>query len=618
MNKHFSKLYLQSLLAIIFYNLFSINGLAKIHTLPIIIRAEVLREIANLPINNYRVFKTGADGSAVPVAFQIDEKDEYGFYILDKGLQPNQKYSNGIFDGKDELSIMGDDIGQARPPSKWPFKKPSIIYEVKFTNEAKGKSGSVYIGTYLKQAPPLSKRNYVNFQLKRGKVVTSRYQYVFNPKNYLVVSGFFINRKGKPPYHLIDSSTLFLKADLKYFLSMSINHESIESSLESYKIGPVRCIARLKFSYEFLKMNFDLGMYTEVSFFSNSIVLPATIENPLDGKESLNEGSLFYYGFSLLDNPKSLKIDTNMPEYKESEEDNNRNKSVKNRYWFTATADEYMVYVELDPSKQMMQSGNVPNFYKENTPAAQLKKRPKSANPLGRSPVNLAISLDLTTLTEGVHDVAIRLFIENKHDEQILDQYKKSHEWKAFGRRIDPSADIAYQPTKPMTEGTQTQKSPEEDQAPQGQEKPAISDAPAKQPSPPTTDLAARPLKPEYYPQNPLPTQKKIISKQAYYLGGAVGTIFGFGSGHAVQQRYWPDGFFFSKWELILAAGSLGLLKCEDDLKLPCGIGAASAATFAVVRLWDTFDVWLAPGLDIQGSNSDTKTLGQLGFSANF
>ena len=414
---------------------------AGIHTVPIIIPAQMIRAVQYHPVGMYRVFKTGSQGKAIAIPFQIDEKDRYGDYILAKGPLPNQKLSNGIFDFRDELSIMGNDVGPAKIPTKWDVKKPSVLYEVKFLNAKTQKEGAIYVGAYFNDPPPLSKRRYVSFNLKKAEILTSRYRYAFNPNNYLIINDVFINRGKKEPYHLIDASTLFLRADLKYFLTLTINQENIDSELEAYKDGPIRCIARVNFNYKILKLNFDLGMYTEVSFFSNSVILPALIDNPLDGQKILNEGSQFYYGFSFLDNPWTLKINTNMPEYQENTllDFLRGKKKVKKHYWFTATSDDYMIYVELDPSVQMQRHGNVPMFYKENTPAAQLKARSTAASPLGESPVNFAISLDLTAFTEGLHNVAIKLFVENKKDEALLDEYKSIDDWKAKAKRL-PSA----------------------------------------------------------------------------------------------------------------------------------------------------------------------------------
>lgn len=435
--------------------LVSINAsFAGIHTVPIIIPAQMIRSAQYHPVGMYRVFKSLPDGTAEPIPFQIDEKDRYGDYILGEGKLPNTKFSNGIFDFRDELTIMGNDVGIIKIPTKWPFKQPSVLYEVIFKDKHGTDKGAIYIGAYFNKPPEPSDRNYVNFLLNNAEIVTSRYRYRFDHKNYLVVRGVDINQKGGKTHPLIDSSTLFLRADLKYFLTLDINQESITSELEAYKRGPIRCIARVNFNYKILKLNFDMGMYTEVSFFSNSVVLPALIDNPLDGKKILNKGSLFYYGFAFMDNPWTLRIDTNMPEFQESTilDFLKGKRKAENNYWFTAMSRDYMIYVEMKPSAQMKLSGNVPMFYRENTPASDLRKRSSGASVLGDSPVNLAIAVDLTAFNEGMHNVAIKLFVENRESKEILEEYKDSDSWSYSAKRLSSSDFKEKNKTNPKKE----------------------------------------------------------------------------------------------------------------------------------------------------------------------
>ena len=417
--------------------------LAKIHSLPIIIPAQLIRSVQYHPLGMYRVFRSTKDGTAVQIPFQIDEKDRYGDYILDEGPYPNTHFSNGIFDFQDELTIMGNDVGVIKIPDKWQQKPPSVLYEVIFKDKNSRPKGAIYIGAYFNEPPPVPKTRYISFNLKNAEIITSRYKYRFNHDNYLVVRGVDIhNKKSGMTHPLIDSSTLFLRADLKYFLTLDINQEDIESELEAYKRGPIRCIARVNFNYKILKLNFDLGMYTEVSFFSNSVVLPAIVDNPLDGKKILNKGSQFYYGFAFIDNPWTLKIETNMREYGSNPIMDllQKNRQVQNNYWFTAMSRNYMIHVQMQPSNEMKRSGNIPLFYRENTPARELRQRDDDAEELGESPVNLAISVDLSSFSEGVHNIAIRLFVENKHSKGLIQEYRDIDKWTYLSKRLSSAS----------------------------------------------------------------------------------------------------------------------------------------------------------------------------------
>jgi hypothetical protein len=230
-----------------------------------------------------------------------------------------------------------------------------------------------------------------------------------------------------------------MRADLKYFVTVEANHRSIDSALEAYKVGPVRSIIRISFHYTFLKLNFELGMYTEVSFFSNAVYLPAIIYNPLDGKKSLNPGSGFYYGMALKENPSKFKIDSNMPAFKKTGlldvfSDTNKPESL---YWIAAAGLDRMLYMEISPSKEMRAAGAIPMLYREEASGDQIKTRGND-NPaqLGASPVNMALYFDMTKFAEGEHIMAFRLFFENVNDEKRLTAFKNLQNWDVGATRL--------------------------------------------------------------------------------------------------------------------------------------------------------------------------------------
>lgn len=428
-----------------FFLVMATHAHAGLHNVPIIIPAFQIRAALFHPLHEYRMFRTNPDGSAVAIPFQIDQKDKYTDYILDQGAHPNSKSSNGTFNGQDELCLMGNDVGIKLIPTKWNFKQPDILYEIDFTrmgvssNPNAPREGAVYLGIYYKDAPPLAKESYVSFDLGNAQVITSRYRYLFNNKNYLVVRGVDIEQPGKKEEQIILSSAVYMRLDMKYFLTLNLGHSDIDSELDAYKVGPVRVIARVNFDYKILKMKFDLGMYTEVSFFSNSVNLPAVIDNPLDGKKSLNRGSYFYYGLALVDNPKDLEPKSNMPDFKgKGGFFSFREDAPKGHYWASAKSSKYTLYLEFQPSKQMAKDGNVPYMYVESIGADELRKRKSGPLPLGESPVNVAVSFDLDNFRMGVHQVAFRVFIENIHADSVLEEFKTSNDWRVTAERLAP------------------------------------------------------------------------------------------------------------------------------------------------------------------------------------
>lgn len=415
---------------------------AGIHTAPIVVQGLRISNAIRFPVANYRLFRTGKNGEAVSIPFQIDEFNEWGDYILDQGPNPNQKESNGIFDLQDELAFMGDDVGPIQRPTSWPEGKPAIIFEIKFKNQRLGapqpQDGAVYLGVYFRSPPPLVARKYAIFDPVRGRITTSRYQYDFDKQNYLILNNVDMlnanlvtgEQKNTP---MIDSSTFYLKADMKYFLTLTANHRSINSKLDAYKAGPVRTITRVTFFYSIMKLNFEVGMYTEISFFSNAVYTPTIIYNPINGKDSLNRGSGFYYGFALFDNPDNFQINTNMPRYKAQKGllDFFGNKpKAESKYWLNVLGKDVMFYAEIEPSEKMRKDDNIPYFYKKSVPAKALSHIDNNqVNAIEKSPVNVALYFDLTKFDKGEHNMSFKLFFDNKRDEVALDHFRRLSDW---------------------------------------------------------------------------------------------------------------------------------------------------------------------------------------------
>ena len=429
---------------------------AGIHRAPIIIPAKKVRDIADYPVKNYRLYRTDKKGVASPIPFQIDEVNRIGDYVMPDGPLPNINTGDGVFSEADELSFMGDDVGEVVKPLSWPENRvPDSVYELMLTppvGKDDLKEGAVYIAVFNSNPPPPNDAKYVVFSLGSGEVVTSRYRYQFDKKNYLVVNGVDMTPPSglpgvpTPKVPLINSSTFYAKADLKYFLTVQVNHRSVNSRLEAFKTGPIRTIVRVTFVYTFLKLNFEVGMYTEVSFFSNSVILPAIINNPLDGIKSLNKGSGFYYGFAMADSPRRYQFETNMRPYQDIlDADANlfsflkKDVPLENSYWASLIGDDRMMYIMLKPSATMLKDRSIPYYFVSDKNGLELKERDNNLmKPLLEAPVNFGLYFDLTKFREGDHFMSFQLFFENKKDYKILDVFKSLDKWRARLTKVSP------------------------------------------------------------------------------------------------------------------------------------------------------------------------------------
>jgi hypothetical protein len=435
----------------------------RLHTAPIVITGKDISSIVRYPLASYRVFRSSSNGKVEAIPFQIDEVNENTDYVLDQGGSVTADTGNGIFDNQDELSFMGDDVGPVVEPTIWPHGRPHIVYELRvrhpIMNPMGPQMGAVYIGIYFGQAPALSPKKYVVFNRDQALVHTSRYRYQFDQKNWLVARKVEV-AKGEGPGAIyepvLDTTTFYLKGDLKYFITVEANHRSIESDLEAWKSGPIRSIVRVSFHYNLLKLKLELGMYTEISFFSNAVNLPAVIYSPIDGRKSLNDGSGMYYGLALRDNPKDYNIETNMQTFVpptanrgqkilESGKDLlgkiiskvSENDSPSASYWISMQGKDRSIFFEIAPSSELHESGLMPKIYREEKSSLELKSRDNNViAPLGQSPVNLGIWFDATKLRDGEHMMGFRLFFENVMAPERLAVFKSLSEWKYEVRRI--------------------------------------------------------------------------------------------------------------------------------------------------------------------------------------
>lgn len=435
----------------------------RLHTAPIVISGKQISGIIRYPLASYRVFRSSPTGVAEPIPFQIDEINEDTDYVLDQGSKITADTGNGIFDASDEMSFMGDDVGPVVEPTKWPSGRPHIVFELRVrhpvANPMGPQMGAVYIGIYFGDGPALSTKKYVVFKREQAMVVTSRYRYQFDQKNWLVARNVEVSNGEKPPIKyepVLDTTTFYMKGDLKYFITVEANHRSIESELEAWKTGPIRTIVRVSFHYNLLKLKLELGMFTEISFFSNEMNLPAIMYSPLDGRKSLNPGSGMYYGLALKDNPNQYAVETNMEPYQATSADTGaqiiaggkdlfgklmgkpqQNADSKGLYWVSLQGKDRSIFFEITPSPELQQTGLAPTLYRENVSGEELKARNNDdITPLGKSPVNLGIWFDATKIADGEHIMGFRLFFENVMAPERLAVFKGLREWKYEVRRI--------------------------------------------------------------------------------------------------------------------------------------------------------------------------------------
>lgn len=103
-----------------------------------------------------------------------------------------------------------------------------------------------------------------------------------------------------------------------------------------------------------------------------------------------------------------------------------------------------------------------------------------------------------------------------------------------------------------------------------------------------------------------LNAESTLVSKPRYITGGVIGTIFGFGIGHAIQGRYSEIGWVFTVGEvagLALGGASIGwftkqALDAGKKVELkqlsgaPFALSIAGSILLTGFKIWEIVDVW--------------------------
>lgn len=99
-----------------------------------------------------------------------------------------------------------------------------------------------------------------------------------------------------------------------------------------------------------------------------------------------------------------------------------------------------------------------------------------------------------------------------------------------------------------------------------------------------------------------------------YFVGGALGTLIGFGTGHAVNGTWQEIGRVFTFGELLgFASATTGLFITGFDLDAGSSIGTAlifnGLGAYYILRIWEVGDVWLRPLIKGYVAHSGTSRM---------
>ena len=234
---------------------------------PVIIAGEKLPGLTGMGINSIRVFSF-QNGRAVPVPFQVDQRDSNGDWVWDvvyrkqldydeegfhlptlrkpvshgKGTVDDQDpRGKAILDENDVLVLMAKDLGD-HSETPYDIADAELVLELEVTDAATGKRGWAYAACFKGAPPPLSNTDYIHYNTKQNTVQSPLYKFSITDDHPALITDLHINN-----YPI--ANNIKLKGEVTLSLPLptwqiKFTEEDIHGYTEGYIEGPVRIIKR--------------------------------------------------------------------------------------------------------------------------------------------------------------------------------------------------------------------------------------------------------------------------------------------------------------------------------------------------------------------------------------
>jgi hypothetical protein len=235
---------------------------------PVIISAENLPDLIGIDIDSIRVFAFH-NGKAVPVPFQVDQRDSKGgwvwdvvyrqpFIIDEEGLDivtmrnpvsrgpgtvdDQDPRGEALLDANDVLVFMAEDLGDKNTNPRDDFDT-AMVLEIEVSDSALLTSGWIYISWHGVSPPSRSSTRYMHYGRNKEKVVQSPlYHFHYSDEHAAMIHDLEVNG-----HTIIDRIRITgeITLNLPFFDSpIAFDEEDVLSYTEGYIAGPVRIIKR--------------------------------------------------------------------------------------------------------------------------------------------------------------------------------------------------------------------------------------------------------------------------------------------------------------------------------------------------------------------------------------
>ena len=232
-----------------------------------------------------------------PILFQFDEISEDGYRILPEGPKANPEDGNGLLDSQDELMFMAMDLGDRVNPSAWfPEAKKSVELEV--LDPVSNEKAWAYLYSFSSDPPPLSERDYVNYDYEGGGQNSTPYYTIDHLKSSEGMPNLAASHYSNPPgaggtgVNYLDRMKLRMEVSLlRGLIDLTVHEQNIGLDIWSFVDGPIRVIERGAPQVMLpLGIKYTVNVVVEGVYYLGGTVAPSLIQLPFNPKYVL--GSL--------------------------------------------------------------------------------------------------------------------------------------------------------------------------------------------------------------------------------------------------------------------------------------------------------------------------------------
>ena len=363
------------------------------------------------------------NGAWVDIPIQVEEINAAGDYVLEGGQPFTRNTDDGFFDDKDEIALMGEDLGDDFSLDDVPvdIKQRALqSWKVKFCRGGRLAGHMLLQTQYV--AYKANPKSYVTYDGAQLLVGSDLYEYKFHPKNPVLLGEVALKKDGKK-ISVIESSQFLMPLRTPFFMpNMVFKDSDFTSTVESWQSGPVRTIIAVGVKYSSFLSLFKLHLFSELVFYRNRFVIPTKIEFIFSPRSILKPGSGVSYVLKL-PAEQGWKFESNLASFPDMSPDDYMKKGPK------ALAQEEFYAIARGRDGALVASVRVEEAARAMVPMPLIlesgdfssDKNKKNWPWMARQNGDLGVFIDFSNVEKGMYNFGLDLLLSTRADERFTD-----------------------------------------------------------------------------------------------------------------------------------------------------------------------------------------------------